>query len=169
MYLAWLFFTTLGSILGWMLGWQSSYQVPGWLSTFALAGVMGLVLGAAQWLVLRSHINGAGWWILATGLGWAAGFPAGAELANRAGLVSILFGLLAGLTTGAALGLLQWLVLRRHATQAFWWVPVSIFAWASSLIYYRPGSNWLGLMFGLLVGIVSGVALLWLLYRPVEE
>jgi hypothetical protein len=169
MFLAWLLVTTLGSTAGWALGWQASYLAPGWLAVFALAGVMGLVLGAAQWLVLRANLGGAGWWAAATGLGWAAGFPLGAETAGRLGLVGLPFGLLAGLVTGAALGLLQWLVLRRQVTRAFWWVPVSVFAWASALIYYRPGANWLGLLFGLLVGIASGVALLWLVYRPRDE
>jgi hypothetical protein len=168
LYLAWFMLTILGSILGWMLGWQTSYLVPGKLSIFALAGVMGLILGAAQWLVLRSHFTAAWWWILATVLGWTAGFPLGAELASRLGLVGFLFGMLVGLTTGAALGLLQWLVLRQHVTRAFWWIPTSIFAWISALIYYQPASNWLGLMFGLLVGIVTGLVLLWLLYRPTE-
>jgi hypothetical protein len=168
-YFSWLFLTIFGGLVGWWLGWQASYRVPGWLSTWTLAAVMGLVLGAAQWPVIRAHLSQAGWWVLASAAGWLVGFPLAGFLANQLGLVGIAFGLLAGITTGAALGVLQWIYLSRRVTRAGWWLAASLFAWASSLIYYRPGPNALGALFGALVGLVTGLALLWLVYRPVED
>jgi hypothetical protein len=168
-YFSWLGLTILGSLLGWWLGWQLSYLVPGGLSTWTLAGVMGLVLGAAQWPVVQAHLPRSGWWVLATGLGWMAGFQLGSLLAYRFGLAGIAFGLLVGVVTGAVLGLFQWVYLQRWVSRAGWWVPASIFAWASSLIYFRPGPNALGGLMGALVGLVTGLALLWLVYRPADE
>ncbi|RPI34417.1 MAG: hypothetical protein EHM70_02920 [Chloroflexota bacterium] len=169
MWFAWLFASTLGSFLGWILAWRASFVVPGVFSIITLGLVMGVVIGVLQWLVLRAHFKGAGWWIIASGLGWAAGFPVGAALAQQLGLTGYLFGVVLGLATGAAVGVAQWLVLRRRASRAMVWIPASIFAWTSSLLYYRPQGSGIGVMYGLLSGIVTGVALLWLLYRPSAE
>ncbi len=169
MWFAWLFASMLGTALGWVAGWQASFSAPGILVTFALGAVLGLIQGLFRWLVLRSHITGAGWWVLVTALGWTAGFPLGAFLAQRLGLAESGFGLAIGAVAGAILGALQWIYLRGRVTSAGWWVPVSIFAWASSLIFYQPGATWLGTFYGTLSGIVTGVAILWLIYRPVPD
>ena len=49
--------------------------------TTALAGgaVAGAVLGAAQWLALRSRLSKSEWWIPATAIGQAVGLAAGAD------------------------------------------------------------------------------------------
>jgi hypothetical protein len=39
---------------------------------FSLA--LGTVVGIAQWVALRQWVSKAGWWILASSLGWAAAF-----------------------------------------------------------------------------------------------
>jgi hypothetical protein len=35
---------------------------------------LGAVVGLAQWLVLRKRASGKGWWILASAIGWPAGW-----------------------------------------------------------------------------------------------
>lgn len=169
LFFGWLFTTIAGTALGWALGWRASYIVPGLLSTLFLGAATGAILGAMQWLVLRAYLNGAGWWIAASAAGWMVGFAAGAELAQRLGMVEAWFGLAAGVMTGLSLGIFQWIFLRRRVTRSGVWLPVSVFAWASSLIYYQPGGNWMGVMYGALAGIVTGVAMLWLLFRPAAE
>jgi hypothetical protein len=169
MWFAWLFTSTLGTALGWGLGWQVSFILPGAIATVMLAAVTGLVLGALQWLVLRGQLKGSAWWILASAAGWGVGFPAGAAVAQSLGLTDWAFGLAVGAVTGAAAGLAQWLFLSRHLPRTIWWIPVSIFAWTASLVYYRADAVWLGLLYGALYGIVSGVALVWLLYGPAPE
>ncbi len=37
--------------------------------------VSGAILAAPQWRILRRHIRGAGWWVLANALAWAAAMP----------------------------------------------------------------------------------------------
>jgi hypothetical protein len=61
------------------------------------AGLFGTVVGALQWLVLRGQVPRAGWWVLASTVGWVVGMPLGG-----------IFGWLAlgaayGAITGAAL------------------------------------------------------------------
>ena len=66
-------------------------------------------------------------WAFASGLGGAVGFALADAVLNtfsealyRAMAEIVIFGLL-----GAAMGTLQWLVLRRHFSQAGWWVAAS--------------------------------------------
>jgi hypothetical protein len=91
--------------------------------------VFGIVVGTAQWLVLRRAIR-AGWWIPATALGWAlagslSGFSAGGSMSQigpNEGPVPPLVAALVVLPLAlAALGFFQWLVLRRQADDAAWW------------------------------------------------
>jgi len=48
-----------------------SYDSPfGWAGVVALSGA---VTGTLQWLVLRGQVSRAGWWVLASTLGWGLG------------------------------------------------------------------------------------------------
>lgn len=91
-----------------------------------VAGVaIGLGLGVGQWLFLRRLFDGAGWWIVASLIGFGvAGFAMGIgttdELARR-GLTSEIV----GFVLGAAAGVAQWVVLRRMSNRAVWWLPAS--------------------------------------------
>lgn len=169
MWFAWLLTSTVGLALGWFLGWQTSFVIPGVFSTIMLGVVAGLILGAFQWLVLRTQFNDSALWILATAAGWGVGFPMGVFLAQNFGLVDWSFGLVVGIATGVVVGFYQWLFLKRRVPRATWWIPVNGFALASGFIYYRADAVWLGLLVGALYGIVTGVALVWLLYGPVKE
>jgi hypothetical protein len=71
----------------------------------AVAGaVAGAVIGTLQWLVLRSRIPGARWWIAASIAGWAAGAAAGDGVAYFAsGLDLVVAPIVAASVTGIAL------------------------------------------------------------------
>jgi hypothetical protein len=168
MWFAWLLATVLGSAIGWNVGWRISFLEPGILATLVIGGTTGLTLGIMQWLVLRSELKQSGWWILASSAGWAAGLPLGAFLAQRFGLSEALFGVALGATIGSLTGILQWLYLRTQVIDAGWWIPANIFAWGSGMLFYQAGASWLGALYGALAGIVTGVAMLWLIYRPAK-
>src|SRR5687768_17166157 len=95
----------------------------------ALAGglIVGAVIGAAEWFVLR---KGVSWlWIPATIVGMAVGLVAGAALVDygigRGDLA------LMGAVNGLAVGTMQALVLARHRVRgALWWAVASPPAWA---------------------------------------
>jgi hypothetical protein len=95
----------------------------------ALAGglIVGAIIGAAEWFVLRQRVS---WlWIPATIAGMAVGLVAGAALVDygigRGDLA------LMGAVTGLAVGTMQALVLARDRIPgALWWAVANPPAWA---------------------------------------
>jgi hypothetical protein len=79
-------------------------------------------------------------WLLATALGWAVGWAVGAPLSESVArpigetgamlAAETLGGAVAWGTLGLLTGVAQWLVLRRHMSNAGWWVPASAIGWA---------------------------------------
>jgi hypothetical protein len=89
--------------------------------------IAGAIIGAAEWFALRQWVS---WlWIPATIVGMAVGLVAGAALVDygidRSDLA------LMGAVNGAAVGVMQALVLARHRIPgAFWWAVANPPAWA---------------------------------------
>jgi hypothetical protein len=171
--------------------------LPAWTLVLAAvlcgAGV-GAVTGLAQWLVLRRELRHTGGWVAATAAGYASigvlpllanalqpgwsdwaftlivtgkmhwlarvqpDWPAAASwLAG--GITLILF--------AAALGIMQWLVLRRRVAHAGWWVLVSTAAWALT-VALTPMLSWADFVTAswALPAAATGAAMVWLLRRP---
>ncbi|MBN1660167.1 MAG: hypothetical protein JXA93_17335 [Anaerolineae bacterium] len=139
----WIMVTAVGWVLGTVL-----------LPPIDLA-VSGIVIGALQGLILQHQIGRNRHWVVASALGWAAGWAL-TLVAVPAG-----FGLLAGIVLGAAVGIAQWLVLRREVQWAGWWIIISTLAWATGL-GITPGF----LMSGVMAGSLTGFALDLLLNFP---
>ncbi len=70
------------------------------------AAAFGTVLGALQWLVLRRQVARAGWWVLASTVGWVVGGPVGGIVGWAA------LGAVYGAVTGPVL---VWLLRQRPA------------------------------------------------------
>lgn len=135
---------------------------------------IGLGFGVGQWLVIRRHIDGAVWWIVATIAGFAAagaavGTGTTEELAMRGLNTETL-----GFVFGAAAGVSQWLVLRLHSARALWWIPASVAAFGIGwflnwkidfgLDYNDPLTLILGIMLILVPFVlISGLSLGWIL------
>jgi hypothetical protein len=169
LFIGWVLANIVGAAIGWALGWRLSFSGPQILSVFMIGATMGAALGLMQWLMIRGWVKSAAGWLAASILGWGTGFAVGVAIAQQFNLVEAWFGLVTGASAGALLGIFQWFVLRRHVSAAFWWIPANIFAWTSGLLFYRPGMSAIGAMYGILAGLVTGVALLWLLFRPTPE
>jgi hypothetical protein len=133
--------------VGWLLG---GFLLP----QLALFSV-GVVMGILQWVVLRQYLRQAGWWILASTVGWSVGW--GTTIA----VVPLEIGILTEPLLGAAVGMLQWLVLRRQLRQAGWWIVVSTLGWTVALAGLTGQ-----LLVGAVVGAVTGIALELLLRYP---
>jgi hypothetical protein len=121
--------------------------------------IIGVSVGALQWLVLRRHVPGLQRWAIFTGLGFALG-----------AFIFLAF-------MGLGVGLLQWLLLRRDLNKTGWWPVMSAVAWplgymlggglgvtvgqalGSPLVLNLLG----GLLTGAIIGAVTGAVLLWLL------
>jgi hypothetical protein len=48
----------------------------------------GVVMGTAQWSMLRTRVVGSSWWVLATSAGWVVGWGLGVALVRGLGLFS---------------------------------------------------------------------------------
>jgi hypothetical protein len=164
--------------------------------TLLLGILIAILVGMLQWLVLRRYVRWAGPWWLATSAGWIAGsflasYAAFAVLGTRPSSLS--FTAVTAPVNAAVVGILQWLVLRRHVRRAGWWVFASIAAWAignqtaifiwfyvmmftvgvvSSLIRDPSSLALLALsvtypaVIGAIAGSITGIVLVWLLRHP---
>jgi hypothetical protein len=140
-------------------------------------------LAIAQGLILRPYLEGAGWWGLALGVTlWL-----GSSLTELIALINIDL-LTAGfvadaLLAGVACGVLQWLILRRQAPRAGWWVLAWSLGWVVLFVVSVPvavaASALVGGAFdstanlaigyaagGAAMGAATGAVLVWLLRHP---
>ena len=141
----------------------------------ALAGglIVGAIIGAAEWFVLRRRVS---WlWIPATIAGMAVGLVAGAALVDygigRGDLA------LMGAVNGLAVGTMQALVLARHRISgALWWAVANPPAWALGWVVssYVISSNIderfpiFGASGALVFGLLTGLILVNLFRRASE-
>jgi hypothetical protein len=120
----------LAIVVGIPIGGYAANVIVGRVDSVGAALVGGLIagaiIGAAQWLALRSFVPWA--WVVATSVGMAAGLTAGAALVDygisRGDLA------LMGAVTGLAVGGLQAFLLARRGSGALWWLLVNPPAWA---------------------------------------
>jgi hypothetical protein len=80
----WIIATATGALLAWLIGAAVVMSLPedqafeDSLPLFmALGPVLGALLGGCQWVVLRRHVSGAGWWVVANAAGWGIGLLVG--------------------------------------------------------------------------------------------
>ena len=96
----WIWASTVGWAIGWILIITEILPPPqaGIIAALLAGAVLGLMLGVAQWFILRRLVDSAGWWVLVSTTGWAIGFS---------GLLGItVVGTVAGAVTGFALDFL---------------------------------------------------------------
>ncbi|MCJ7668464.1 MAG: hypothetical protein MUP04_09355 [Anaerolineae bacterium] len=160
-WLWWVSASTVGWFSGFIVGSVGGYAVMEILPSYALVAWGGVVLGAGvgifQWLVLRRRVSRAGWWVLARTVGLAGGAVVGTTAVALAGGDPTTWGVVGGWVVGGAMaGLMQWFVLRRQVSRAGWWVLASTVGWAVS-------------SYGVVLGAVTGIAVVWLLRQPIPE
>jgi hypothetical protein len=112
-------------VLASALGFAAFFATPGavgFKENPAIAGILGVIVlglvgGTLQWLILRRHVERAGWWLVATMFGaliGEIGFPVSIAIGatGNYGLSVIVLGLIFGagygaITGGALVGLLS--------------------------------------------------------------
>lgn len=146
------------------------------LAVLAGTCIEGIVVGTAQWLVLRRPLTRIRWrvWALATAIGafvaWTLGMipstflftsadTGGAASAPMSDLMVYALAAVMGLVLGPILGVPQWLVLRRHLPKAGWWVLANALAWMVGMVIVFVGTNFIPP-----AGISISVALMLLLF-----
>jgi len=110
------------------------------VGTPIVLSIVGLSLGTAQWPIIRRHMSQSGWWVAASAIGMALGLTVGVVMVEQIGRAIVggpinfrMLGFAAraasfgtiGVMAGAALGLAQWLVLRRNAAGCGRWIRIN--------------------------------------------
>lgn len=131
-WITWVLLTTLG----WLAGWLFLGEL--WI---------GLALGVAQWILMRSRLENSFWWVLASLVGWALG-----HLAVMSWL-PVAMREWAGLPIGLTLGAAQWIVLRSLMPRSGWWIVINALGWLLAMTGVLGGS-----LVGAVAGAVTGVA-----------
>src|SRR3990172_6176780 len=112
-WLQWLLATSGGLALGLTVAVVTSACWTSW------AVVVGF-----QWIALRRHFDGAGWWATATVI---AVTIAGVVAGNLRGSWNVA-------VIGSTVGLMQWFLLRRRVSRVGLWVPTTALAWTVGAI-----------------------------------
>ncbi|MGA2171623.1 MAG: hypothetical protein ABSG82_01240 [Sedimentisphaerales bacterium] len=188
--LRWVLLTIAGWAIGFPLGFvfvavagliigvhEGSIILKLGLDNAAAFIVVVAVVSLMQWLALRRVVQRAGFWVPASIIGFTIsssihgvvchvyGYPD--DLGPLGAQVWTLFFILGGTLTG----LLQQRILRHQVRRSGWWVPASAAGWGLVVIGFGIVSQILGVrlqVVGLiassgLLGIVTGVTLIWLL------
>jgi hypothetical protein len=184
------------SEVGLWLGWTvatAGGMLLGFLPTILLVNVLslglaqivvpvlaGATIGFAQWIVLRRYLTAGSNWELADGTSWAAGYVLGLLLIQM--LPSTIFVEFIGyLLFGVIVALVQWPVLRREIPNLFVWILASSIGWAAgfwaseavlSILFNDPliepviSTAVIAVSSGLVAGIITGIALVWIVRKP---
>ena len=172
----------LSSAVVGVVGWVLAVTVGGWIdsqitsSDFVGSGVMGLMLGATHFTIVRRYVASAVWWVLPYGLAWAAawyfGFEAPLGLFGRPSPFFFFdenaWSGFAGIGTAAA-AFLQLSPLRRRLRAAsLIGVASAIAAYAGLVVGLMIDSKWSNwevvggaAAAGLLLGLLTSTALRW--------
>jgi hypothetical protein len=172
------------AVAGWIIGvHEGSILLKLGLDNAAAFVVVVAVVSLMQWFALRRIVQRAGFWVLASIIGFTIsssihgvvchvyGYPD--DLGPLGAQVWTLFFILGGTLTG----LLQQRILRHQVRRSGWWVPASAAGWGLVVIGFGIVSKILGVRLQVvgeiassgLLGIVTGVTLIWLLRQPRQQ
>ena len=109
-----------------------------YLAMYVLVPSISLLTGVLQYVLLRRYLPRMGWWVLVTVAGWFLGvlliaLPGWLDTPlNNLDLIFLVMGL--------AIGITQWLLLRRRLPLAGWWIAASALGWGL-LGLITPGNS----------------------------
>jgi MFS family permease len=183
-WIAWVLASIVGFGMGSLIGMSVSYALlpeMGITDEFGVAHLLmfgtmlGTTSGFLQWVVLREKVAQAGWWVLASAMGFAiAGGTLGSIGINENYLTA---GILFAVLFGVAGGIMQALVLKRaQIARVGLWVLVNILgsvvgaisvpvaeAISAATGNYDLSAMVFGLLLGAGLGAIPGAVLVWLL------
>jgi hypothetical protein len=156
--------TFLAFPIGGFLALETVGSVKGPVSAAAGGLLAGAVIGAGQWLVLRSHGVGERW-IAYTAAAMAGGTALSAAVTATGAGTGLADVMVAGLITGAAVGVAQSRLLPGGNRGAVAWTVASSASWSlgwlasAGVVDIERGFHVFGASGALLVTVLTGVAL----------
>jgi hypothetical protein len=139
-----------------------------YLLMYIFVPIASLLTGALQYGLLSHYLARMGWWVFATVAGWFLGvflIALPVWLGWTDGPLNNLD--LIFFVMGSAIGIIQWLLLRRRLALAGWWIAASALGWGL-LGLITPGNslNQYGLFaLGVLPACSTAAMLAWLMSR----
>jgi hypothetical protein len=142
--------------------------------------VAGILIGFAQWIVLRQYVTASSDWIWAGGAAWAAGYALGLLLMLNLPSTFV-GGIIGSLLFGIIVAAVQWPVFRREIPNAWMWVLSNAVGWTAGFLASQlvliPFSGESAIdpavstaliagSTGLVAGAITGLALVWIVRRP---
>lgn len=181
MWLGWALATMAGMALGYLPSALFVDQLDLGLARIIVPLLAGILIGLAQWLVLRNYIRDCGDWVWNMIGSWVAGYTLGMFVVGFLG--SGWFGaILAFIIFGLIVALFQWPVLRREIPNLWMWILANVVGWGigavlSQLIIglFAIGDANLSLLAttlissivtGLVAGLITGAALVRIVREP---
>lgn len=158
---------------GYMEFHSSFYTWIGAIAGEAATGaVTGIIVGLAQWIVLRRYFHTSIWWILTSVIGWAAVEIASIDVVQAIPYTTDIGVIGMWTLTGAMLGLsasiLQMLLLPVQRRSIGLWLLFNTGGWAVTIAMgwpvglvtatYHLWPGLLGVTQGILSGVVTGIA-----------
>lgn len=180
LWFGWTLATALGMLVGHLILVPIVDNIDLGLARVVAPLLAGLLVGFAQWLVLRGFLTDSSTWVLAGGASWATAFVIGLFIVQSLS-GSVLAGLFAYILFGLIVALMQWPILRREIPNIWSWVLANIIGWtlgffASQLVVnavFSPDSYNQALVTavstgvsGLIAGAFTGLALVWIVSKP---
>jgi hypothetical protein len=112
-----------------------------YLAMYILIPSVSLLTGVLQYGLLRHCLTRMGWWVFVTVAGWFLGFLLTALPGWLNWTDTPLYNLnVIFLVMGLAIGMTQWLLLRRRLALAGWWIAASALGWGL-LGLITPGNS----------------------------
>ncbi|MCJ7615120.1 MAG: hypothetical protein MUO43_01085 [Desulfobacterales bacterium] len=162
--------SSAGMFLGWNLGSDTAGLLggePGILAQVGKGLVWGVVIAVMQWFIVRSLGVPIIRFLVASGVGFAVGYPLGQNIVSMMNLdLSWKLQYVSALTIyGLSLTVPQWLIFRRHMKRANLWILFSMIGWAlAGVAWLSFGVN--SVVYAIAYGIVTGLGLVWLAHSP---
>ncbi|HET9912406.1 MAG TPA: hypothetical protein VFQ13_10980 [Anaerolineales bacterium] len=180
LWLGWMLATAGGMLVGFLFAIPLVNLLDLVIAQIAVPVLAGAAVGFAQWIVLRRYVTASSNWELVDGTSWAAGYILGLLLIQM--LPSTIFIEFIGyLLFGVIVALVQWPVLRREIPNLFVWIVASSLGWAAgfwaseavlSFLFHDPliepviSTIVIAVTSGLVAGIITGAALVWIVRKP---
>ena len=180
LWLAWALATTLGMLIGYLpLAFLVGSLDLG-IARVIVPIITGILLGVAQWLVLRPYVSKSYDWILNHAVGWVVGFTLGLFIVQL--LSKTPLGMLVGfIAFGAIVAVFQYPALRREIPHLTTWILANVIGWTlgaylsqlAASVFFKNGvpTTFISVLVtvgitGLVAGAITALALIWIVRKP---